>query len=90
MTKQNVGQYRALMGKEISSALDDLGEPWSVEEGRNHLKIVVGNRTALILPRSKKAINKDRSLKNTLAELRRFAEGRSNNRHNRVQHANSV
>lgn len=64
------------LSKHIQQALDDCGKPWSLRRGSRHLKIIVGDRFAGILPRSGAGSTANiRAEKNVVAQIKRAAKG---------------
>lgn len=46
--------------KEVQAALDGCGQPWSLERGSRHMKIIVGGRFVGILPANGKISESNR------------------------------
>lgn len=59
----------------IQSALDNCGAPYEVKRGSNHIKIYVGGRLAGILPVNGRLTPDKRARLNTVAQIRRAAQG---------------
>lgn len=55
----------------IKAILDEAGVPWELKHGGIHVKILVGNRLAAILPHKGKLKDASRAQYNTIAQLHR-------------------
>jgi len=61
---------------EIEDLLRASGQPWRVDTGSKHFKVIVGGRLAAILPKSLTRHRvKDRSHRNAVAQIRRAIRG---------------
>jgi ATP-dependent protease HslVU (ClpYQ) peptidase subunit len=62
------------LSKDVQRALDECGQPWRIDKGSRHLKIIVNEKFVGILPikGSGPAIRAD---KNIVAQIRRAAKG---------------
>jgi hypothetical protein len=63
------------MPREIETALEKCGVPWSLQNGSRHFKIVVGGRFVGILPHGKIQGNNKRATLNIAAQIKRAARG---------------
>lgn len=62
--------------REIQAALDGCGQPWRLDNGTRHIKIIVGGRFAGILPRKGYASESNRrATLNIAAQIKRTARG---------------
>lgn len=57
----------------IAKVLEDTGLPWSIEQGSKHRQLRLGGRLAAILHHGKNASSDSRTIKNTVAQIRRTA-----------------
>ncbi len=57
----------------IEAALEETGLPWSVERGGKHHKLRVAGRLAGVLPYGSGAETYQRTLLNTVSQIRRVA-----------------
>lgn len=57
--------------KPVQDALDDLGRPYEVEQGKRHRKIKVEGRLVGIVPMRPCDTDNDRATKNVVAQIRR-------------------
>lgn len=64
------------LSKEIERALEDCGKPWSIKQGSRHLKVIVNNRFAGILPKDGLGNSASpNAQRNLIAQIRRAAKG---------------
>lgn len=58
----------------LRKVLDEIGLPWSIEQGKKHNKLLVNGRLAVILSRGKPAEDANfRLIRNDVANIRRLA-----------------
>lgn len=62
------------LSKDVQRALEESGQPWRIDKGSNHLKIIVNDQFVGILP-NKGHGPAYRAQKNTIAQIRRAAKG---------------
>jgi hypothetical protein len=61
----------ARLPKPVQDALDDLGRPYEVEQGKRHRKIKVEGRLVGIVPLQACDADNGRGMKNVVAQIRR-------------------
>lgn len=59
--------------KEITTALDATGLPWTTENGGKHYKIKVAGRLAGVYPKGKHSACDKRAVLNTVTQIKRIA-----------------
>lgn len=59
----------------IEQALQSTGMPWEIEQGSRHRKIKVNGRMVGILPNGQLNSLHDRSLKNTISQIKKAGNG---------------
>jgi hypothetical protein len=66
------------LSHDIRQALDSCGAPWSIVNGKRHLKVIVNNKFCAILPKGPQNRGQNspgRSQLNIVSQIRRAARG---------------
>jgi hypothetical protein len=75
----NKAKYR--LPADVVEALEATGQPWHLQNGKRHVKLIVGGRLASVLSHGRQAgFGRGRETPNTIAQIRRVARALSQQR----------